>query len=205
MRDPRIQFGRLGNSLFQYSYIYAQQKRGEIPDWFVQSSEYFEEFSEEIKKFWGEGIGMLPYTAIHLRVGRNPLNPAEPAYKDNSFYTPLHKTRYYADAFAMFPQDRFLIFSDDIAYAREYFQGDRFGFDESVDEIEALNKMASCQNVITANSSFSWWAGFLCPHASKKIVTPKEDKWFSDGVVRTKVPKDWVQLDFPQVDVDLSK
>lgn len=196
MIDPRIIGGRAGNQMFQLAYLYAQVKKGVIPDIYVQNYEYFEEYAEEIKRLFGEGIGMLPYVAIHLRAGKNPINQAEPAYKENPFYTPLHKTRYYADAFAEFPMMKFLIFSDDPEFAREYFQGDRFAYDASETDIEALNKMASCQGVITANSSFSWWAGFLCPHAGAKIVTPKEERWFTDGVVRTRVPKHWKQLDF---------
>jgi hypothetical protein len=195
MKDPRILFGRLGNSLFQYSYIYAQMKRGEIPDIFIQDPKYFDEYKDEIKALFSEDIGYLPYVAMHVRRGKNPINPDEPAYSENEFYTNLMDTRYYAHAIDQFPRSKFLIFSDDMKFAKENFQGEIFAYDESDNDIESFNKMASCDGIIMANSSYSWWTAYLCPNKQAKIVCPSETTWYADGVVRTRVPKEWVQLD----------
>ncbi len=193
MVNPDKIFGRLGNRLFQSAYIYAQMKKGEIPDIFVQDPKFFEEYAEEIKKLFGEGIGYLPYVAIHLRVGGNPINPEEPKYSDNPFYCNLSKTGYYIDATNLFPARKFLVFSDDIGFARTYFEGDKFAFDESTDAVECLNKMASCDGHIVANSSLSWWAAFLSPHHGK-VVAPTVDKWYADCVDRTVCPPEWIRV-----------
>ncbi len=185
MVHPDKIFGRLGNKMFQGAYLYAQVKKGEIPDIFVQDLSYFEDFEEEIKKLYSEGIGYLPYVAIHLRRGD---------YVNNSFYVDLAKTGYYIDAINQFPNRKFIVFSDDNAFAKMYFEGDKFSFDESKDEIEAFNKMASCDGIIMANSSFSWWAAYLNPNLDKKIVAPTVDKWYSDGLERTKCPKEWLRI-----------
>lgn len=179
MINPDLIFGRLGNRMFQGAYIYAQMKRGLIPDIYVQNYEYFQDYAEEIKKLYGEGIGYLPYVAIHLRRGD---------YVNNPTYVDLATTGYYIDATNLFPNRKFLVFSDDIPFAKTYFEGDKFAFDDSVDSIEALNKMASCDGIIMANSSLSWWASFLAP-ASGKIVAPK--LWFTDGINRVTFPKKW--------------
>lgn len=198
MLDPKIIFGRLGNSLFQYSYIYAQMKRGEIPDIFVQDPKYFDEYREELQQLFGEGIGYLPYVALHIRRGKNPLNPNEPAYHKNEFYVDLMKTRYYAEAIDRFPRRRFLIFSDDMGFAKENFKGEIFAYDESENDIESFNKFASCDSHIIANSSWSWWGAYLSPKhggVDKKVVAPNHDKWYSDGSeTRTVCPKDWIRL-----------
>lgn len=192
--DPRIIFGRLGNSLFQYAYIYAQMKRGEIPDIFIQDPKYFDEYREEIQQLFGEGIGYLPYVAMHVRRGKNPINPNEPAYSDNDFYVDLMKTPYYAHAIDQFPRRKFLIFSDDMEFAREQFKGEIFGFDESETDLEAFNKMASCDGHIIANSSFSWMAAYLSP-VTQKVVAPDSKKWYSDGSeTRTVCPKEWIRI-----------
>lgn len=180
--------------MFRDAYIYAQMRRGEIPDVYVQSPEYFEEFAGEIKARYSEGIGMLPYTGIHLRVGKNPLDPSEPAYLDNPFYTPLAKTGYYIKALTHFVGGKFIVFSDNIEFAKTYFEGDRFAFDESETDLEAFNKLSSCQNLILANSSFAWWAGYLNNQSGAIIISPSETSWYADGVVRTKVPKSWIQI-----------
>ena len=48
MVQPHKLFGRLGNQMFQYAYIYAQMKRGLIPDIYLQDPKYFEDFRNEI-------------------------------------------------------------------------------------------------------------------------------------------------------------
>lgn len=187
-------FGRTGNRMFQMAYIYAQMRKGVIPDIFVQDYRHFHEYEDEIRGLFSEGIGYLPYVAIHLRVGANPINPEEPKYIDNPFYVPLAKTGYYAQAIERFPHDKFIVFSDDVPFAKSYFEGDKFTFDQSENDIEAFNKMASCHSQIIANSSFSWWAAYLNPNLSKKVVAPNQEKWFSDGEKRVHCPQDWIEI-----------
>lgn len=193
MVHPHKIFGRLGNSLFQYASLYCHAKDLGT-DFYFQDPKYFDRYSNEIKELFGEGIGFLPYTAIHLRVGSNPLNVHEPKYMENPHYVSLVKTGYYIDAVNQFPNGKFIVFSDDMAFAKTYFQGDRFAFDDSETDLEAFNKMASCQNQIIANSSFSWWAAYLNKNVNKIIVAPTIDKWYSDGVERTVCPEEWLRL-----------
>lgn len=191
--NPQKIFGRLGNSLFQYAYIYAQMRRGETSDIFLQDPKYFEEYKDEIKELFGEGIGYLPYVAMHVRRGKNPINPDEPAYSENPFYVDLMKTHYYGEAIDQFPQRKFLIFSDDMEYCKANFQGELFGFDESETDLEAFNKYASCADHIIANSSWSWWGAYLSKNGGK-VVAPSVEHWYSDKVERTICPSEWVRL-----------
>lgn len=195
MVDPKLIFGRMGNQMFQGAYLHAQMKRGEIPDIFVQDPKYFDEFKDEIKELYSTGVGYMPYVGVHLRVGGNPINPNEPRYMENPFYTHLTNTGYYIKARELFPNWRFLVFSDDMDYARAYFEGGEFGFDDSANDIEAFNKLASCHHKILCNSSFSWWAGYLSNMPDAKIVAPSEKSWFADGEIRTKLPSEWIQID----------
>ena len=34
--------GRLGNQMFQFAYLYAQEREGNIPDIYLQDEKYFE-------------------------------------------------------------------------------------------------------------------------------------------------------------------
>lgn len=196
MKDITKYSGRLGNQLFQFAYIYSQFREGNIPDIYVQDYEYFDKYREELRELFREDIGYMPYVAIHLRVGKNPVNPEEPSYINNPFYVPLAKTGYYIDAINQFGPDRkFLVFSDDTEFAKTYFVGDKFAFDEGGDTIDVFNRMASCDSFIIANSSFSWWAAYLSPHPAKIVVAPTYDKWYKDGSeIRTKIPKTWRQV-----------
>lgn len=193
MLSPQFVFGRLGNNLFQFAYIYAQCKKGKIPDIFLQSPKYFEGYEEEIRDLFGRGNGSEPYVAIHLRQGANPLNPSEPKYSKNPFYINLAETDYYEKAMALFPNERFLVFSDDQSFSRIYFVGKEYLFDETKDPVEALTRMSNCLGVITANSSFSFWGGFLCKYQDK-VIAPSPKNWFSDGLPRVGYPQNWVVI-----------
>lgn len=186
MINPRTLFGRLGNELFRDAYIYAQVREGKIPDLYVQDPIYFEKYEAELKQRYGDGIGYLPYVSIHLRRGD---------YVGNPYYCQLWETGYYIDAVNLFPNRKFIIFSDDMEFAKRYFEGHKFAFDDSENEIDAFNRMASCSDHIIANSSFSFWAAYISPSISKKVVAPTYDKWYSDhNKTRTVIPKEWHQI-----------
>lgn len=178
--------GRMGNEMFRHAYLYAQARKGNIPDTYLQDPKYFEGYEDEIKKLFGEGIGYLPYVGIHLRRGD---------YVNHPFHANLAATGYYIDATNLFPNRKFLVFSDDIPFAKTYFEGDRFAFDDSESDLESFNKFASCDSHIIANSTWSWWGAYLSPTLAKKVVAPTFDKWYTDGnSTRTVIPPEWIQI-----------
>lgn len=193
MINPDKLFGRLGNRMFQMAYIYSQMKDGKIPDIYVQDFTLFDKYEKEIKEWFGEGIGFINYVAIHVRRGGNPSNPSEPNYFDNPFYINLCDTDYYEKAIALFPYDQFIVFSDDPEWCKEKWGNNpRFSIQEKGDEIEDFNMIASCKSIITANSSYSWWCGYLCINPAKIIVY--SDKWFADDKQRVTFPSTWKKI-----------
>lgn len=193
MVTPEVLTGRLGNKMFMFAYLYAQVKDGVIPSIFVQDTKYFEKYENEIKQIFGEGIGYLTQVGVHIRRAGNPINPAEPKYSENPFYVNLSDTSYYERAMELFPNEKFLVFSDDPDWCKEKFKDnpDVQVMDRG-DEITDFNLLASCKDQIIANSSFSWWAAFLNPNPSKRVIAPKQ--WYSDGQERTKLPKEWEKI-----------
>lgn len=186
--------GGLGNLMFKQAYLYAQVRDGIIPDIYVQDFKYFGKYKEEIRSMYQQGV--YPRTdivALHIRRGD---------YTD--FYVDLMETDYYDKALAEFPNEKFLIFcadrqpvSNDISdrewctnWATE--KGIDFELWNGTDEVDDMNKMASCKGHIMANSTFSTWSAFINPNVDKKIIAPK--LYYSDGVERTVLPKDegWI-------------
>ena len=193
MIHPEVIIGRLGNKMFQYAYIYSQMRDGIIPDTYLQDEKYFKKYSEEIKQIFGQGIGYLSQVGVHVRRGLNPYIPTEPKYNDNPFHFNICDTDYYERAMAMFPWEKFVIYSDDPEYCRERFKGDNIQVVErGKDDVEDFNLLASSKHLIIANSSFSYWAAYLCPNESKKIIAPKQ--WFTDKETRTVLPESWIQI-----------
>src|SRR3990167_831578 len=185
MQNPDRIFGRLSNRLFQMAALYAYCRDNNYPI-FVQDEKYFVRYKDEIKKLFSDGIDQRykGYVGVHVRRAKNPINPQEPAYSENPFYVDLghhlHEDmsdNYYVKAMAMFPNYKFLIFSDDPEWCREQeiFKDCQILHGSEIDD---LNDMASCEHNIIANSSFSWWAAWLNPNPDKIVVAPKQ--WFAD-------------------------
>lgn len=93
---------------------------------------------------------------------------------------------------------RFFVFSDDLDWVK-----DNLKIDHEMVLVDAngpdrgawdMALMMTCRHHIIANSSFSWWGGWLNPHPDKIIVAPKQ--WFSGATHDTRdlVPGDWVRL-----------
>lgn len=183
MINPNLLFGRLGNRLFKEAFIYAQARNGLIPNVYVQDYKYFEKYEDEIKKYFGQGIGFINKVSIQVRRGD---------YVENEFYIDLSETDYYKNAMAKFPNDYFLVFSDDIEWCKQQEIFKNCEFNENKSDFEDLNKMASCKCNIIANSSFGWWAAYLNSSPGKIVIAPK--KWYTDGVERTICPPEWHRL-----------
>ncbi len=185
MVEPYKLFGRLGNQMFQMAYIVGKNLDGEIEDLYLQDLKYFDKYSYHIKALYGEGIVPIDKVAIHVRRGD---------YVGNKFYVDLTTTDYYTKAISLLSEkETFLVFSDDIAWCKNYFlPGYELEYCEETDPIKSLNLMAGCKHQIIANSSFSWWAAYLNPYPNKMVIAPKA--WYTDGVERTKCPESWLRL-----------
>ena len=180
-------FGRMGNRMFQMAYLYAQLREGKIPDLYLQDYQYFDKYKNEIRELFKQEGEPLDYISVHVRRGKNPSNPDEPAYHENPFYVDLNKTDYYALAGAWFSYQnaKFLVFSDDIKWAEQRWGSFGYEFYHGT-ELEDFNMMARCKGHIIANSSYSWWAAYI---GGGQTLAPKE--WFADGT-RINYPEDWI-------------
>lgn len=183
--------------MFKQAFLWALFRDGIIPDVYLQSSKYWEKYIDEIRNMWSYGITRDERVAIHIRRGDY--------LKVTQFHVNLWDTDYYKKAVKEFPKDtKFLVFckdnqgegqdlDDQMWCLRNLPQlGIDFELYEHGEETEDLNAMASCKGLIGANSSFSWWAAFLNPHADKQIVFPK--KWFVDNVQRVGLLPEWTLL-----------
>lgn len=197
MKSRREIFGGLGNWMFQSAYIYAQWRRGELPDIYVQDESYFKDYADEIKALHKANVEPIDMVSLHIRRGD---------YVNNPFYVDLTETDYYQKAIEQFPEEtEFLVFcadrqegSDDekdrkwcAKWIDENLPKRKYFFHVGADEIDDFNTMTGCKGHILANSSFSWWAAYV---SGNKTVYPL--KWYTDGVERTKfTPQDnWTGL-----------
>lgn len=192
--------GGFGNQLFQFAKLYAEARRGDIPDIYVQDEKYFKEYKDEVRAMYRQGVEPIDMVSLHIRRGD---------YVGNPFYIDLTKHDYYKEAIEQFPDERFLVFCadrqpgsddlEDMQWCARYIeilfpdQLDRFDFFQGKNELEDFNAMAGCtKGAIIANSSFSWWAAYVGEYPGKKVIAPL--LWFTDGKERISIPSSWTRL-----------
>jgi hypothetical protein len=86
------------------------------------------------------------------------------------------------------------VFSDDGQWCRKNLPSD-FRVVERTTKYEDLQMMAECTHIMTANSSFSWWAAWLGETNPERIVVAPK-RWFADpSMIDTDlVPERWIRL-----------
>ena len=151
-----------------------------------QSARYFNEIAARIRADFtlrqplaGANIGLLELarsgSSVGLHVRRGDFANLDPAARMHG----LCSVEYYRRAIGMlrerFPDCRFLVFSDDLDWARAALPLDTSaqiatGNIERPEQDLAL--MSACKHHIIANSSFSWWAAWLGEHPEQMVIAP---------------------------------
>lgn len=89
----------------------------------------------------------------------------------------------------------FLFFSDDILWTRSNIkvkQAIYVDFNHDTDAWQDMYLMSKCNHNIIANSSFSWWGGYLNENKDKIVIAPKH--WISFLEKDDVTPLNWVRM-----------
>lgn len=168
---------------------------------YFQSWKYFDHHRDFIQKIFTPKESILTYllnkysdiildpktVSIHVRT----YNKDDP---NNDVY-PFNGIEYVREAMQLFPQDsHYIVFSDDIAWCKDNLKGlaPQMRFIEGEAYIHDFFLQSMCCHHIISNSSFSWWAAYLNPNASKVVVAP--GRWFQPSTGLTiddLIPPDW--------------
>ena len=89
----------------------------------------------------------------------------------------------------------FFLFSDDIEWVIENLNIEYpytvVDFNQGKGWLD-MELMKNCKHNITANSSFSWWGGWLNENKNKIVITPKN--WTAKKQKCDIIPKEWIKL-----------
>lgn len=172
---------------------YAWDLRG-----YFQSYKYFEDCEDLVKHYFTFGFetnyNSKEFVAVHVRRG------------DYLLLRDIHPNltkEYYQKAMDLFPDDRFLIFSDDVPWVMDcdWFDHNRCVFKVFEQDAENLPApydllhmayMTKCKSFIIANSSYSWWAAYLSDSPNKVVVAPKT--WVLNEDRDDRLPPDWIRI-----------
>lgn len=116
---------------------------------------------------------------------------------DRSPYHYLLEEDYYREALAYMraklPAPEFFWFTDDFEWVKAHFPADEHTHFVELrtqhGDIDDMMLMKHCQHIITANSTFSWWAAWLNEHQDALHVVPKKPYGNKDMI-----PKSWIRV-----------
>lgn len=147
----------------------------------------YSSYADEFLRNLNQGIHGSEKISVHIRRGD---------YLSLPGHHPVCSLEYYHEAMNLFvPDSTFIVFSDDIKWAKDNIKGQSVIFVEDGDQFKEMCLMSKCDHHIIANSSYSWWGAWLNNKKDKKIVSPS--RWF--GELMEKDPRDiycegWIKI-----------
>lgn len=140
-----------------------------------------------------EKIKSCEAISLHIRRGDYYSN------KNTNEILGLCPLSYYKDAVNLIIQKvknpSFFIFSDDIDWCKNNLKIDNtLFFVGGLKDYEDLILMSKCKHNIIANSSFSWWGGWLNSNKNKIVIAPK--KWYNSKNFNSEdlIPDYWIKI-----------
>lgn len=173
---------------------------------YFQTEKYFADIEDQVREafrfrnlkkdetllFYEEKIKNCRAVSVHIRRG-DYLDP-----KYSALYKDICTPAYYENAIGYlrekYPDAVFFLFSNDMEWVKENYRGPQFVPVEGADEdsgFRDLYLMSLCEHNICANSSFSWWGGWLNANPDKCVIVPK--KWLNGRDCRD-IYSDWMTV-----------
>jgi hypothetical protein len=188
--------GGILNNIYHEQHFHFDPKVLDLPDGttlagYFQSERYFADFGKTIREEFSAPEFLLPVfpslVSVHVRRGD---------YLRIAAHHPPLTTDYYREAMSLFPKHDFLVFGDDLNWARDNLSGKGVAFSFGRGALEDMALMSRCAHHIIANSSFSWWGAWMNLMPDKRVIAPK--RWFgpakADWDVKDLLPEGWQRL-----------
>jgi hypothetical protein len=187
--------------------IRSIRKKSVFLEGYWQSEKYFKDYKKTIRKDFTficnlniKGKELLKQikksnsVSIHVRRGDYITN------KNASKFHGVCDLKYYYESIKVITNKIknpvFYVFSDDINWCKSNLKitYPSIYVDGNKKDWEDLFLMSNCKHNIVANSSFSWWGGWLNDNSNKVVIAPK--RWFVgvETKIEDRFPSDWELL-----------
>lgn len=176
-----------------YQYVQKNWNYSKIPDvkgnihldGYFQSSKFFKNHEEEIKRLFAPTEADNAY--LEKKYGNLlKLKPISIHIRRGDFLKLKNhhalKIDYYVKAMKRFsPKNHFCIFSDDIDFCKKlplFKKYPHCTFIKPDDDVRDLHLMSACAHHIIANSTYSWWGAYLGKNPDRRVIAPDPKKWY---------------------------
>jgi len=189
---------------YHYDPLFKRIGKEAFIDGYWQSYRYFEEYEDTIRSELTIRSALSSKTLDVLRRIENTqsvsIHIRRGDYLSNDLYA-ICESDYYLAALSFIMKNiqkpQLFFFSDDMPWVRRNFNMQDANYvdhNDKAHDVEDLFLMSHCRHHIIANSTFSWWGAWLCPHPNKIVVAPK--KWFTNNNMNTDdlIPRSWLRL-----------
>ncbi len=147
---------------------------------FFESEIFFKAHAKNIKKIFSQRKTKTPFIKKHLREIKKCNSVAVHIRRGDfkNFPDRIMPLTYYMQAmqkFSSLENVKFFVFSDDPEYVKScFFNADNIVIvsDVTATKLEEFYLMTQCKHFIIANSTFSWWAAYLCENPAAIVVAP---------------------------------
>jgi hypothetical protein len=185
LRDFPISFPVTNNTaepIQEKQHSYQEITKSGMMVGYWQSEKYFDFVEDEIRQEFSLPKLDFPKNWVAVTVRRGDYLALQDvfAHLDED---------YYGEARKVFPNHKFIVFSDDPQWCIEHLDwADHIMPCNPAGEDMAL--ISNFKNHIIANSSFGWWGAWL---GNGKVVAPS--KWFTNGLDSTDIiPDRWIKI-----------
>ena len=199
----------IAESGFRYMKSYKHLPDNVYLEGFWQSEKYFLEIRDLLLK---EFIPKVKMSEVNLEILNriNKVNSISIHFRRGDFITNKNASNFHGalpleyyekavtEIISHVANPEFFIFSDDANWVKENFKIDypvTFVMHNSGrDSVYDMVLMSNCKHNIIANSSFSWWGGWMNTNENKMVISPKQ--WFKDETIDTSdlIPSDWIRI-----------
>ncbi len=167
-----------------------------------QNEKFFDGFHDKLRrKFtfspeyfqndYAEKIRACNSAAIHVRLG-DKLRRGESGFTCEYVRHSIRKLLSLAEG------AKFFVFSDNTEWCRKnlpLIDDAEYIFVEGNTPAQDMALMTLCKNVITAASTFSWWAAWLNENPNKIVIAPAQKLWRGDDSFREIYPREWIVME----------
>jgi len=180
---------------------------------FFQNLKYFDFCQEEIKRNLTINAEMQKYCDDYLfekfKILKKPVVSIHIRRGDNIDYNQSNQNiidTYVKNCITYFNSEvNFLIFTggsrqegenntQDLEYLKDVYVGNNFYYSETNNPMLDFCLMSKCDhNIISHDSTFSWWAAYLNENSDKKVLAPKYSRSLDQTILyKDYYPNDWI-------------